>query len=699
MRSSALAEALTPASRPADLRNVVLVGPAGAGKTTLFERLAGGGGGPGRGRPTSPEPSTALEAASVRHGDVVLTVVDTPGRPDFVGEVRAGLRATDAVVFVVSAGDGVDEATRMLWRECEVVGVPRAVVVTQLERSRADYESVVADCRRAFGGAHPLHLPVFDDGLVVGTLDLLGRAAHLLQPDGTVAEAGPTPAQADAIEERRGPVLESLIEESEDETLLERYVAGEKIDASTLTQDLRAAVCTGRFYPILPVHAPSGVGMDALLDTVLAGFPSPEAVGLPRVTTPAGTAFGPVSCDPDGPLVAEVIRTSTDQYVGRLSLVRVFSGTLRSDDRVHVSGHLERVAGHPIEGHAGHDEDDERVGQLATPALGGSVPRARAMSGEIVTVTKITHAETSDTVSSMDRSALVEPWLLPEPLLPVAIHAASPSDEDKLAGALQRVVAEDVTMRLERNPETHQVVLWALGPAHVEDLLARLRERHHVEVVTEPVRTSLRETFVRRTTAQGRLVKQSGGHGQYAVVHLEIDPLERGAGVEFVDKVVGGAVPRQFIPSVEKGARHQLQQGVLSGYPCIDVRVTLLDGKAHSVDSSDLAFQSAAALALREAANDSTVALLEPVDHIAVTVADEDVGAVMADLRGRRAQVHGTEAAELEGHTVVHAEVPQHELSHYLIDLRSVSHGSGSFTRRFVRYDYLPAALARDATG
>jgi elongation factor G len=249
---------------------------------------------------------------------------------------------------------------------------------------------------------------------------------------------------------------------------------------------------------------------------------------------------------------------------------------------------------------------------------------------------------------------------------------------------------------MEQNSETHQLVLWTLGPAHVDDLLERLRQRHHVEVEVEPVKTSLRETFVGRAKTQGRLVKQSGGHGQYAVVHLEVEPLERGGGFEFVDKVVGGAVPRQFIPSVEKGCRHQLEQGVLAGYPVVDVRVTLTDGKAHSVDSSDMAFQTAAALALREAANDSTVALLEPVDHIAVTVADDYVGAVMADLRGRRAQVHGTEAGEVEGHTVVHAEVPAHELARYPIDLRSVSHGSGTFTREFVRYDYMPPQLARE---
>lgn len=253
-------------------------------------------------------------------------------------------------------------------------------------------------------------------------------------------------------------------------------------------------------------------------------------------------------------------------------------------------------------------------------------------------------------------------------------------------------------MRMEHNPDTHQLVLWAMGPSHVDELIARLKDRFHVEVEVEPLRTALRETFVKACTAKGRLVKQSGGHGQYAVCDIEIEPLERGAGIEFVDKVVGGAVPRKFIPSVEKGVRAQLDRGLLAGYPVVDVRVTLVDGKAHSVDSSDMAFQTAGAQALREAVTDATVALLEPIDAVDITVGDEMVGAVLADLRGRRGQVVGTEPAEMEAHTVVHAEVPQHELSRYPIDLRAVSHGTGTFTRTLVRYDYMPPNLARELT-
>ncbi|WP_109472788.1 elongation factor G [Ornithinimicrobium cavernae] len=676
------------------VRSVVLVGPPGTGKSALLEQLASGQLGHVR---DAEEPSTELAVATTVHEPTgtVVTLVDTPGRADFVGEVRAGLRAADAVLFVVAAGSGIDEATRMLWRECAAVGIPRAVAVTQLELARADWDEVVGSCRRVFGEAVPLALPVLEERQLTGVLDLLEAVVH--EGSGEIRDL--SDEETSRTEGQRGQLIEAIIEQSEDESLLDRYLSGEQLDLEVLRTDLRAAISSARFFPIVPVNPPSGMGVPALLDLIVHAFPAPDQAWLPAVMTPDGGPFGELAADPDGPLVAQVIHTASDPYVGRVCLVRVFSGTLHTDDHLHVSGHLEWSVGHEVEGHPGHDEEDERPGQLSTPLSGATAPRDRAIAGELVLVTKLAGAETSDTLSATARPALVEPWLLPEPLLPVAIEAATTKEEDKLAGALQRLTAEDLTLRLERNNETHQLVLWTLGPTHVDEVLARLSGRHHVEVVTEPVRTSLRETFVRRVVQQGRLVKQSGGHGQYAVVQLEIEPLARGAGVEFVDRVVGGAVPRHFIPSVEKGVRHQLGEGVLAGYPCVDVRVTLTDGKAHSVDSSDMAFQHAAALALREAANDSTVSLLEPVDRVEVVVDDEFVGAVMVDLRARRAQVHGTEPADLPGHTVIRAEMPQHELASYPIDLRSVSHGSGTFTRTFARYDYLPSNLARELTG
>jgi len=685
-------------SGPEAVRNVVLVGPGGAGKSTLFEHLIGARV-PGR-RPPDDEParSVGLSVAAVESNGLTVNLIDTPGFPDFVGELRAGLRGADAAIFVISAVDGIDGATALLWHELAAVGVPRAIAVSKLDLPRSDYDETIATCQRVFGDAQPLYLPLHDGSRsVVGTMGLLSQQVF----EGAAGQRTPRPAtgeEAASIERHRGALIEALIEESEDDTLLDRYFAGEEIDTATLVEDLRAAVGAATFFPVLPISPAEGVGLEEVFELVEQCFPSPAGRPLPVVFSPAGATLSDVACDPDGPLLAEVIRTTSDPYVGRLSLVRVFSGTLRPDEAVHVSGHLGEFVGHALEGHADHDAE-ERVGPLGSPLGEVSRPKQLAVAGDLALVSRLSHAETSDTLSSKDRPALVAPWVLPEPLLPVAVHALSTTDEDKLAGALQRLVAEDVTMRLEHNAETHQVILWTMGQAHIEELLGRLEQRYGVKVEAEPVRTALRETFVRRCSVQGRHVKQSGGHGQYAVCHLEVEPLERGAGFEFVDKVVGGSVPRRFIPSVEKGARAQLEKGLLSGYPVVDVRVTLTDGKAHSVDSSDLAFQTAAAHALKEAANEATVALLEPIDSVDITVSDDFVGAVMSDLRGRRGHVHGTEPSPEAGWTVVHSEVPQAELCRYAIDLRSVSHGTGTFARARLRYDYLPAELAKQQRG
>jgi elongation factor G len=485
----------------------------------------------------------------------------------------------------------------------------------------------------------------------------------------------------------RSTLIEGIIQESEDETLMDRYLADEEIDAKVLIEDLEKAVARGSFYPVLTASAPHGVGMAELLEVMTQAFPSPGERPLPAVAGLYGKQPGRLSSDPEGPLLAQVVKTTSDPYVGRISLVRVFSGTLRPDMTVHVSGH-----GMADRGHADHDAD-ERVGALTSPMGKQQRPMPQCPAGDICAVAKLTSAETGDTLSGKDLPLLIEPWDMPEPLLPIAITAKSKADEDKLSQALSRLVAEDPTLRMEMNPETHQLVLWCMGEAHADLLLDRLSSRYGVAVETTPLRVPLRETVMGKAQGLGRNVKQTGGHGEYGIAHIEVEPLPSGSGFEFVDKIVGGVVPRQFIPSVEKGVRAQMEQGVLAGYPMVDVRVTLFDGKAHSVDSSDMAFQKAGRFALKDAADKAKVSLLEPVDEVSVLVPDEYQGAVMSDLSSRRGRVLGTEPVGA-GRTRIKAEVPQLEITRYAIDLRSMSQGTGSFTRSFLRYEPLPPHLA-----
>ncbi len=715
---------------PADgVRNVVLVGPGSAGKTTLIEAILAATG--AISRPGTVENGTTVcdfedverrvgrsvslavastVASSIGPGgapaQMRINLVDTPGHADFVGELRAGLRAADAALFVISASDtaasgAIDGATRVLWQECADVGMPRAVVISHIDQPRGDFDAAVENCQLAFGdGVHPLYLPVAEDA-AGGPTGLIGLLSQ------NVFQNGADPRPADEAEQQRiaGPrddLIEAVITESEDDGLLDRYLAGEQVGFDTVVEDLETAVARGAFHPVLPCVPTSGLGVPELLEVICRCFPMPVEHVLPPVYTPAGAEREALSGSPSGPLVAEVIKTTTDPYVGRVSVVRVFSGTLLPDVPVHVSGHFARFSGHPQDEtwHAEHDLD-ERAGAISRPVGATLSGIAQARAGDIVAVARLSHAETGDTLSDPADPAVLSPWSMPEPLLPVAISARSSSEEDKLVQGLARLQAEDPTVRVEVNPATEQLLMWTMGEQQLEVLLDRLRVRAGIEVVVQSVRVAIRETVRGAANGLGRHVKQSGGHGQYAVAQIEVEPLPEGGGFEFVDRVVGGAVPRQYIPSVEKGIRNQLERGV-NGHPMVDLRVTLVGGKAHSVDSSDAAFQMAGSLALREASHAAGVQVLEPMDSVTITVDDDYVGAVLADLASRRGRVRGTEPTT-PGRSAVQAEVPEVELTRYAIDLRSLAHGTGTFSREYLRHspapDHVLSRLTAGAAG
>ena len=678
-----------PVADPARIRNVALVGHSGGGKTTLVEALLVSTGALGRAGTVADgttvcdsdpvevaqQRSVFLATCPLRVGDAVINLIDTPGFADFVGELRAGLRAADAALFVVPATDEIDDTTRALWEECAAVGMPRAVVVSRLDAPRADLQRCLQACRSAFGeiggnAVLPLYLPTADGASLTSLLTSD-------EPEHSAA---------------RAELIEAIIAESEDESLLERYLSGDAIEATQLRDDLHTAVGRGHFHPVIPATAGTGLGLSELLAVMLDGFGSPAERRAPLATGIDGSAVEELTCDPSGPLAAEIVRTWVDSYLGRVCLVRMFSGTITAETALHVSGHGGEARGHPD-----HDADVKNATLLSS-----SLDAVESVvAGDLCVVARLANAETGDTISAADAPMLIQPWAMPEPLLPLAVRAANRNDEDALAKALSRLAATDAGLRIDRNAETNQLVLWCIGEAHADVVLSRLRASG-AQIDTEPVRVGLLATFASHAEGHGRQVKQSGGHGQYAVCDIEIDPLPRGSGVEFADKVVGGAVPNQFISSVEKGARNQLAQGVIGSVPVTDVRVTLTDGKAHSVDSSDAAFQVAASLAVREAAAKGNVQLLEPIDAVEIIVADEHIGAVLSDLSGRRARVTGTEPLDSNrpgNRSIIHCEVPAVELLRYPITLRSLTGGAGTFRRSYLRHDPAPPPVAAALMG
>ena len=695
--------ASVPQVQPGEIRNVVLVGDAGSGKTTLVESallttgvLTRAGRVEDGSTVSDYDPVEARQQRSINlalaptmFDGLKINFIDTPGYADFVGDLRAGLRAADAALFVISAAEGLTAATRILWNECAQVGMARAVILTKLDHQRASFEESIAQLQQSLGGGIlPLYLPVYgDDGhTITGMVGLLSQEVADYSTGTRTKEAADS-AQLSRIEQPRGSLIEAIVTESEDETLLDAWVAGEAMDIDVVIADMEKAVVRAEFFPLVPVNPVTGQGVLEVLELIAKGFPSPLEHRKVEVTTPDGKALKALACDANGPLVAEVVKTTSEPYVGKLSLVRVFSGTLRAEAPVHVSGHF-------AEGSSHQDHDlDERVGSLSSPL--GKTQRLvpTCVAGDICAVAKLTRAETGDTLSDVTDPMLLQPWQVPQPLLPTAIEARTKSDEDKLAKALSRLLAEDPSLWLESKEDTGQQVLWCLGEAHLDVVMDRLANTYGVIVDPVPLRLSLRETFSAKADGHGRNVKQSGGHGQFGVCEIEVEPLPQGTGFEFVDKVVGGAVPRQYIPSVEKGVRTQMARGVEAGYPVTDIRVTLVGGKAHSVDSSDMAFQTAGSLALKDAAANSAVSLLEPVSEITVHVPDDFVGAVMTDLSIRRGRLTGTDS-DGTGFTIVTAEVPETELTRYVVDLRSMSHGTGHFERRHIGYQPMPAAQA-----
>ncbi len=671
---------------PDKIRNVALVGHGGSGKTTLAEALLFTAGVTKRmGRVEDGTTVCDFEAEEQGRGQSLslalapfewkghkINLIDTPGYADFEGEALAALHVADLAVFVVSAVDGVQVQTERLWKAASSLELPRLVFVNKLDRERASFERTLEQLRERFGaGIAPLELPIGEESAFRGIADLLTDTAYFYE--GGKATAGGIPDDMEALEHQVHDNLVEGIVVADDEQL-ERYLEGDLPSFEELEHTLAVGVDAARVFPVVCGSAVADIAVDRLADFLCEIGPSP--LDRPPVTVLAGDAEFGVTADPGGDPLAYVFKTVADPYVGQISLFKVLSGTIRADDHLVASG----------------SGTDERLHGLFFLRGREHADTSSVVAGDLAAVSKLSGTRTGDTLAPKGKPVVVPGPARPEPILAVAVAAKVQADEDKLANALHRLLDEDPALSLVRSEETHQTLLRGMGETHLQVALDKLERKFGVAVVVHDVKVPYRETISGSAEAEGKYKKQSGGHGQFGVCNLRIDPLERGAGFEFVDKIVGGAIPRQFIPAVEKGVEETMAEGGHFGFPVVDVRVTCFDGKFHSVDSSEMSFRMAARLGFKEAMANAGPVILEPVSRLEVTVPTELQGDIMGDLNSRRARVHGTEHAG-EGEQVIVATVPTAEIQRYAVDLRSMTSGRGRFTAAHDHYEPLPANL------
>jgi elongation factor G len=673
---------------PARIRNVALVGHHGSGKTTLAEALLHTAGAiPRRGRVEDgtttcdhePEErdrgmSLSLALAPFEWRDHKINLLDCPGEADCAGALHAALSVADLAVVVVSAVEGVEGQTEAAWELAAELGVPRLVFVNKLDRERSDYDAVLAQLRSRFGsGFAPLELPIGHEADLHGLVDVLTETADLY--DGGAPVHGAAVPDDLAAEEHR--VHDEVVEEivAGDDELLERFLADDIPSVPELEHALTVEMEHNTEFPVLCGSAVTGVGIDRLADYLVEIGPPPTD----RPTTVlAGSDADPteveVACDPDAEPLAVVFQTIADNF-GDLSLFRVLSGTIKADD-------------HLVNSRTGNDG---RLHRIFTMRGKEHLDVESIPAGDIGVVSKLGGTQTGDVLAPKGKPVRVRPVRLPQSVAAAALVPRTQSDDDKLGPALARLCEEDPTLRVERSP-AGQLLLRGLGDVQLAVALERLQRRFSVGVYTEPVRVAYRETITRSAEAEGKHKKQTGGHGQFAVAVLRIEPLPQGEGFRFESKVVGGAVSRGYFPAVEKGCQEAMAEGGLRGFPVVDVAVTLLDGKEHPVDSSELAFKLAARTAFRDAMANARPVVLEPFALLEVDVPSELLGDVLGDLNGRRGRVIGTSPAAA-GHQVVTATAPEGELVRYAADLRSLTGGRGRFTISHDHDEVVPANL------
>lgn len=666
--------------RPENIRNVGLFGHGGSGKTSLAEALLFNAGEINRiGSVDSgntvmdhdPEEierqgSLGLGVASFDHNGTRVNLIDTPGYADFVGEALAALRAVDLAVFVVSAVDGVEVQTEILWEAARQESIPRVVFVNKLDRDRASFSRTLDELIEAFGKRiAPIQIPIGEEQSLSGVVRLVSGRAYRYgsgRTEGTPIDV--PPEMAGTIEETRSALVESVVETDDD--LLEAYFEGEEPSAEKMVEVIHNGMLAGEIFPVLVGSAGSLVGIDTLAEFMVDFGPDPLERTVP------GTLNGELAADVDAPAVAYTFKTSGDQYVGRVNTFRVFSGSFKPD------AVLENPRG-----------DKLKMSSLFSLQGKEHAVLPAVTVGSIGSVAKLDSLRVGDTLRTPGYDVEIAPVRVPRPVHEVTVSPRSTHDEDKLSTALARVQEEDPTIMVERRAETSETVLSGLGEAHVSVTLAKVARLFGVEVDTGVPRIPYRETIQGRADVEGKHKKQSGGRGQFGVAYVRFEPNQRGQGYEFVDQIKGGSIPRSLISAVDKGIREALERGILAGYPVIDVRATVYDGKFHSVDSDELSFRMAGIMAVRAAASDLRATILEPIAVVTIRVPEDYMGDVIGDINAKRGRVLGMDADERS--RVITVEVPMAEVQRYSVDLRSMTGGRGSFDIEFARYEPAPS--------
>ncbi len=669
------------------IRNIALVGHGHAGKTTLAEAMLVAAGAKDRmGKVEDGSATTDFDPDEVKRqmsittavapfewGGCKVNAIDAPGYLDFVGEVNGAMRVADAALIIVSANAGLEVGAELAWDIARNSNVARMIFVNRMDRENADFRRVVEELRGRFGkNVVPVAVPIGSQESFAGTVDLINQKASVW--NGKSFDTTDIPAElADICSTYREALVEAAAES--DDELITKYLEGEALTEEEIHRGLSIGVKTGHVVPVFVGSATRGIGVATVMDGVVNFAPSPADKPTETGRNPDTDAEETRSIS-DTATSAIVWKTAADPYVGKMTYFKVVSGTVKGDSHLWNS----------VKG------SDERIGGLFFLRGKQQETTSEVVAGDIGVVAKLQSTSTGDTLCDSAKKIVLPGIDFPHPVYEVAVTAATKADEDKMGPALQRVAEEDPTISVRRDPDTAETLLAGLGETHVDIVVERLKRKFGVSVLVKSARIPYRETIKGKSKAQGRHKKQSGGRGQFGDCHVEFEPLPRGGGFEFVDKIVGGAIPRNFIPAVQKGLEEALAEGVVAGYPTVDIRATVYDGSFHAVDSSEIAFKIAGSLAFRAGIPEAQPVLLEPIMAVDIIVPESQTGDIISDLNGKRGRVQGMEPIG-EGMQVIRAEAPQAEMTRYAVDLRSITRGRGRFQMKFSHYEEVPAHL------